>query len=464
MSKPTTQRQRTRREFLSQAAAGLRTYGAASLLPHLALTNSALAASRPKGSVPYRALVCIDLSGGNDSWNLLVPRDGARYGVYSTARGALAVAQNQLLQVSPLSGGDYGLHPQLPQLRSLFSAGDAAFLTNVGTLIRPITKAEYNANSSLRPPQLFSHNDQTRQWMVGRSGGNPGTGWGGRVADRVDVLNNNLDVSMSLSISGRAQFLTGQSVSQYVMGTGGPANFSGYTGTSGFDTARRNALNELLNMTYDHVLVGESAAVSRSAIDVAAAINAALAQVPALTTTFDTTNSLASQLRMVARMMQTRDLLDVSRQIYYVRLGGFDTHSNQDTTQPTLYGRLDQAISQFWSALGELGLRDQVTLFTMSEFGRTMNSNGDGSDHAWGGVHLVVGGAVNGNQLYGSFPEQQLNGPQSLSRGQFIPSTSFEQYAATLARWMGVTSPTELAAIFPNLGNFATSDLGFLSA
>jgi uncharacterized protein (DUF1501 family) len=484
-----TTTRKSRREFIRQLAGTVCAGGATAFLPQLGMLGSALA-QVPSGSVPgYRALVCIYFAGGNDSWNMLMPGDQARHGIYLASRGGIYNAASNAAGLGIPRPGQtggalaitdaatslaYGIHPSMPELKTIYDANRLAFLANVGTLRRPITKTEYNANAALRPPQLYSHNDQENQWQFGRAGNAP-MGWGGQVADRVRGPNLYQALSPCISIAGSNRFQVGDTTFPYQMGTGGVANLSGVcnpgSGCSGFNSQRTAALELLLDQTYGDALTAEYARTFKRGRELQDIVKSSLDGPSGNIATAFPNEGLANQLRMVARMIrvsrETSLGIQHARQIYYVRVGGFDLHdglmSNLNNGHAAVLDRVSAAVGAFWTALGEIGAQNEVTTFSMSEFARTLNSNGNGSDHAWGGVQFALGGAVQGGRLYGSWPDQTLNGPVSFSRGQTIPAISVEQMGATLARWMGVTNSADLNAIFPNLPNFPTSDLGFLS-
>lgn len=484
-----TMNRKSRRDFIRQLAGTVCAGGATAFLPQLGMLGAALAQA-PAGSVPgYRALVCISLAGGNDSWNMLMPGDQARHDVYLASRGGIYNATTNAAGLGIPRAGQaggalaitdaatsqaYGIHPAMPELRTIYNANRLAFLANIGTLKRPITKAEYNANAALRPPQLYSHNDQENQWQFGRAGTAP-TGWGGQVADRVRAGNLYQPLSPCISIAGSNRFQVGDPTFPYQMGTGGVSNLSGVcnpgSACSGFNSQRTAALDLLLNQAYGDALTSEYSRTFKRGRELQDIVKTSLdGPNGTIATTFPNEN-LANQLRMVARMIrvsrETSLGIQHARQIYYVRVGGFDLHDGLMSTGNNGHGavldRVSAAVGAFWTALGEIGAQNEVTTFSMSEFARTLNSNGNGSDHAWGGVQFVMGGAVQGGRLYGPWPDQTLNGPVSFSRGQTIPAIGVEQMGATLAQWMGVTSANELNAIFPNLPNFPTSNLGFLA-
>lgn len=510
-----------RRNFLRSLGATLATGSASALLPQLGLVGSALAAvPRGKAFGNYRALVCVYLDGGNDSWNLLVPRDstgvGSLYSTYRDARGGLydgntnpdglALDFAALRPISPdgFAANSFGLHPQCadytftPQggspttqsgLASLFAQQRLGLMLNVGTLVQPITKATYNTTP--RPPQLYSHNDQTTLWHLGRTNPNHPYGWGGELASRVDAGNQLQALAPCISIAGSSRFLVGDGVYPYQMSTTGATSLSNYSATAGgLQSARRAALDQMLALAYPHPFGDEYARLSTRSLDLANTVTDALSLAGTISTPYQMStaptpenpypsaqvtvagtsysNSLLDQLRMVARMIRVSRPgsgagINHERQVFLVRLGGFDTHDTQmtNTGQPLLLARLNQALAWFWRALADLGIQNEVTLFTMSEFARTLSSNGNGSDHAWGGVQLALGGAVAGRKFYGSFPNQTLDGPDCFSRGQFLPTLPVDTYAATLARWMGVPD-IDLEQVFPNLVNFSPDTLPFL--
>ncbi|MEO7324331.1 MAG: DUF1501 domain-containing protein [Dokdonella sp.] len=470
----TTSYSRNRREFLRNAACA--TLAAASgnaLFAQMRLINSAVGASLACPTYPpvndYKALVCIFLTGGNDSFNLLVPSDTQRYGVYAASRGAMAIERNQLLPIDVLGAGggqSYGVHPSVPDLADLFGQGHAAFIVNAGTLLQPTNKTQYLSGTHPLPPQLFSHADQQQQWQYGQPTANGSVGWGGLVADRLHVLNAGATIPLSISLAGQNRYQAGTSVQPYAVSNAGPTMLRGYNGAQ--NAPQNAALQDLFEHAYSDPLTRTYAATFNNALDYYGTMTDALANAPELTTQFPQGNSLGDSLKMIAQMISVRSTLKAQRQIFFVSLGGFDTHDDMLSDQPVLFDTISKALGAFYKATEELGVQDSVTSFTMSEFSRTLNTDGDGTDHAWGGNQLVIGGAVQGRKLYGTsatsggiFPDQTLDGLDCLQRGQMIPATSCDQYSATLARWFGVND-CDLATIFPYLGNFPTSNLGFL--
>lgn len=431
---------------------------------------------RASSAIPpdYKALVCLFLQGGNDANNLIIPSDTTSYAAYAKARANLALPQTGLLPISPKTsdGRSYSLHPAVPELQSLFGAGKAALLANVGTLVYPTTLSQYQSGGIPLPPQLYSHADQQVQWQSSVPDKATTTGWGGRIADLVNAFNSNNQISMSISMAGTNFFQVGSTVTQYAVSTTGAVTFSGTTG--GNNPVRYQAQKDIFAQSQPGLFDAAFAGISASSIGNADFLNTILANAPQLTTVFPNTtsgasyNSASAQLKMVARMIGAAPSLGLKRQIFFVQLGGWDTHASQlDSTNPdagthaTLLADISQALNAFYSATVELGAANQVTTFTASDFGRTFTSNGDGSDHGWGNHQIIVGGAVNGGDIYGKMPSLSVGGPDDTGRGRWIPSTSVDEYAATLATWFGV-SATDLSTVLPNIGRFPTANLGIV--
>lgn len=461
---------RQRRRFLRAAAAG----GIAYAFGRTPGTVYAQMAGSG-GFADYKALVCLFLFGGNDSWNMVVPRSTAEFNAYYGARGggtasSLAIERSALLPIDPLTpdpgGAAYGLHPSMGGVQSLFDAGRAAVVANVGPLIRPTTKAQYQSAASSGhplPPQLFSHNDQQDQWHSLRGRAILKSGWAGRVADVLNAQLGSQQLPVNVSLAGQTFFQAGNVATPYVMGPTGANAFAGF-GTTGVAGARRAAFEAIANASYGTIYERGFASVQRRAVQFADTVNAALGAARNFTALPDSGAQLSPlqiQLRTVAKLIDVRARLSMSRQIFFVSTGGFDTHDNQNDDQPGLLGNVSASIASFYAALQEIGIENSVTLFTQSDFGRTLTSNGDGSDHAWGGVQLVVGGAVRGREIYGRYPLLAPNGPDDVGGGRIIPTVSADQYAATLARWFGV-SDANLSQVAPSIDNFSQRDLGFM--
>jgi uncharacterized protein (DUF1501 family) len=440
---------RTFIKYASLAAAG----NAAALRPFGAL--NALA----QGTTDYKALVCVFLFGGNDANNTLIPFDTAGYTNYSTVRGPLAIPQSQLLQLSAMP--NFALNPNLPDIQTLFDNKNAAFVVNVGTLIEPTTKAQYKAGTGL-PTNLFSHPDQQLEWQNAAQSGATSTGWAGRIADQLTAAyNSGASVPMITSVAGDTLFCNGNASTPVSVSPGnlGGAQCSEGTTECGAQLATAQAL-----LTFDSglTLVHADNSITSNAYSYAKTLSAAVQSVSSLKTVFPT-STFGSQLQQIAQIIQVRAALGVSRQIFFCGVGNFDTHSNQLALQNALLASLSPALSAFYAATVEMGVQNSVTSFTMSDFSRTFQPNSNtGSDHAWGSHHIVMGGAVKGGQMYGTFPTLALNGPDdSGTNGRWVPTSGSVQYAATLASWFGV-SPTQMPTIFPNIASFPTANLGFV--
>jgi len=431
----------------------------------------------PQAGAGYKALVCVFMNGGNDGNNMFV--DLNQYSAYSSARNAagLAIPQASLLPVSPAIGGSYGFHPNMPEIQSLFNSGKLAVLCNEGPLVEPLTKTTYQNGTGKKPLQLFSHSDQVGLSQTAIANTVSQTGWGGRVADKILGLNGGATFPQNVSIAGVNLFLTGVDTRQLAVADSGTslANvliLNDAPSASATDISSRKAsFTELRTLDNNFKLVKASSDIRSSSIQT----DNALSNVnPNLTTIFPNT-SLGRQLKQVALLIKASTDptagINMKRQIFFTQIGGFDTHSAQLNGQVNLLTQMSQAINAFYAATVELGIQNNVTLFTMSDFGRTLQPAGSGaaavgSDHAWGNHQLIVGGSVLGRTLYGTYPTLALGGPNdtdggSNPRGRWIPTTSVEQYAATLATWYGLSS-ADLTAVFPLIGRFATPNLGFL--
>ena len=447
---------RSRREFLRDAVRSVSAAGALGAMGKFGEMN-ALAVN---ANLPYQALVCIYLAGGNDGHNMVIPVTTTQqnYSLYQQGRGGLALAQGSLVPVH--NGNDtYGLHPKLAELGALYNQGASpvAVVANVGMLVKQIDRNLYNSNNSaIVPNALFSHSDQSSQWQTSIPTGLGSTGWGGRVADQLASLNAGAKFPAMASTSGASLFVTGQQsfAATVPAGTAQLLNVG--------NQARLLGLQQLVTFDNGLQLVQASNSTLTRGLNYASSLNAALNGVT-LTTAFPANNPLATQLQTVARIIKVQNTLGLSRQIFFCQLGGFDTHGSQLVQQDALLQQLSQAMAAFYQATVDIGMQNAVTTFTSSEFGRTLTPNsGGGTDHAWGSHHFVMGGGVKGGTCYGQFPDLHVGGPNDAnSRGTLIPSTSVDQYAATMATWFGV-QPQNLGSVFPNLANFNQTDLGFL--
>lgn len=461
-----------RRQFL-RAATGL------AAMPGLSLPLAGLAAMAAQSSQaadvagPYKAIVCLFMHGGCDTHNWVVPTDPTGYAQYAAARGDLAWPLARLQPITTTgqaAGRSFGMPEELAPLRKWYETGQAAVVANVGPLVRPITKAEFKAGLGL-PSKLFSHNDQASTWQSLMPEGAP-SGWGGRMGD-ILMSANAYPVFTAVSAAGNAVFLSGSSVTQYQMGSDGPVQIAGLLGNPAFGaTAAPAALRRQLAAAGNHPLQPEYARVLQRGISTTGVLQAALpgVAVPAIpttllpggtgTTTLDKT-SLARQLRMVAQLVGAGPGLGMRRQVFMVSMGGFDTHANQMRDQPGHMAQVAHAVDYFMTTLAGMGLLNSVTLFTASDFGRTLLSNGDGSDHGWGSHHFVAGGAVRGRNIHGQFPVTALGTQYDLGSGRLLPAQSVTQMAAPLGRWLGL-GEGELNSVLPGLGNFDGQALQFV--
>jgi uncharacterized protein (DUF1501 family) len=448
----------TRRDFIRLACCSAATASMVSGLSKFGLV-SALA----QGTADYKALVCIFLFGGNDANNMIVPIDTAGYANYQTIRANLALSQASLLPLQIGSQANFGLHPSAPELQALFNTNKSlAVLANVGTLVQPTNRQNYQKFQNL-PQNLFSHSDQQNQWQTTQLKGMPNAGWAGKVADKIaPAFNNGALFPPILSVAGNTIFSTGDVTRPFTMSAGSTPGAQGFDASAAAQ-ARFLALQQLLTFDTGVSLVQAASSVTGQAIQEGVVLANALKNIPTIQTVFPAKNGLASQLKQVAQVIAARSALNIHRQIFFCSIGGFDTHSDQLGTQAALLTQLSQAMSAFYQSTQELGVASNVTTFTLSEFSRTLQPGSNaGTDHAWGGHQMILGGAVKGNSMYGAFPTLALGGPDDTgSNGRWIPSISVDQYAATLASWFGVAS-TDLPAIFPNLANFTTANLGFL--
>jgi uncharacterized protein (DUF1501 family) len=450
-----------RRALLRRAAQLTGAGTTAPLALNLSLMGEVAAASGRGG---YRALVCVFLYGGNDHANTLVPIDDAHHASYARLRGPLATPRaalqnTRLASDPPLPGGLHlALAPQLAPLLPLWQAGHLAVQLNVGPLVVPTTVAQYHARAVPLPPKLMSHNDQQSIWQSALAEG-ARSGWGGRIGDLL-LSGNGESLFTCTSTTGNAVFLAGGTAVPYQLGSSGAVAIRGIGQSLYGSLAAQAALRQLATLPHAHLLGNAYTAVTRRSIEAEVRISDALGALPALATTFPD-NPLALQLRTVARMIAARTALGVTRQVFFVSHGGYDLHNGLLDTHPLLLAQLGQGLRAFHDATVELGVAQQVASFTASDFGRALTGNGDGTDHGWGAHHLVIGGAVKGRRFYGRVPAIAVNGPDDIGQGRLLPTTSVDQFSATLAAWLGVPE-ADLADVAPNLGNFDSRGLGFL--
>ncbi len=441
---------KSRRNFIKTASlAALGLSAPASAMVQLKTLNALMSAPPTLPFGNYKALVFVFLGGGNDSYNMLVPNSATEYGHYATTRSNLAIPQNDLLSIA---SNDYGLHPSLTGVKSLFDNGDAALLANIGTLIEPITVAEYQNGSVPVPLGLFSHLDQTNHWHTAHPHMRINKGWGGKIADLISATNVNQNISMNISLAGSNLFQFGNNTVEFSMNKNGPELPANYLSTWGHNPERRDLTDSLLYHNYQDPFQKTYADTFRQSIEAGVEFKQAIDAVAPFTTTFSTAN-ISRELEMVAKTIAARDTLGFERQVFFIRHGGWDHHDDLLTRQENGLTQIDNALSEFKQVLDELGMFNDVTTFVGSEFARTLTSNGNGSDHAWGGNAIVVGGDVIGNQIYGQYPTLQIGGPQYLNGGVMVPTTATDSLFSELALWYGLT-PADLPTIFPNLQNF----------
>ena len=453
----------SRRAFLQRASALSVAGVAAPWALNLACLGEAAAAT----AGDYKALVCVFLYGGNDYGNTLVPYDPANYNAYNSLRPTLAYARTALAStlLTPstalASGHQYALAPELAPLLPLFDAGQMAVLLNVGTLIQPTTKAQYLAKTVPLPPKLFSHNDQQSVWQSSAPEGAT-SGWGGRMGDLFQAGNGNATFSC-INVSGNAVYLSGNTAVQYQMSTTGSVPLKALSSPLFGSANCSAALQSVITQSRSHLMESELTRVTKRSIDANAMLSSSLVPSSAITTPFPTGNNLGDQLKLVARMIASANSLGAKRQVFFVSMGGFDTHDGLTTSHPVLLSTVANALSAFQAATQELGVANQVTTFTASDFGRTLSGNNDGSDHGWGSMHFILGGAVNGRRFFGTPPVVADNGPDDVGQGRLLPTTSVDQYAATLGKWLGVSS-SDLLTVLPNLQNYdaGARNLGFV--
>ena len=439
-----------RRSLLRRGAQSAVSLGMSSVVPF-----SLLGSAGARASDDYRAVVCVLLAGGADSYNILVPRSEQAYAQYQTRRSDLALSRNDLLPLEgALDGVSFGLHPAMSSLQQRFNAGQATLVTNIGPLVEPTTRAALEAGNVRLPLGLFSHSDQILSWQTATPANRAGTGVGGRMLDAMPAANAGLALAGNISLSGNNSFQAGAATGSYaVSATDGVRRIAGYDNDGFrryFDRFLEDPNTPTLRRVYGNKV--------QSAIDAGDVFNSALEGATALSTPFSE-HYFSAAMKRIAELMSVRESLGVTRQTFFVTYGGWDHHEDTLGQQADMLPALDAGLGQFQVALEELGLSQSVTTFTISDFGRTLTSNGKGSDHGWGGNAMIMGGAVQGGQLYGHFPEQVEDNPLDVGRGRFLPSTATDAMYAEISRWMGV-APESLGSVLPNWANFEGSTQG----
>ena len=458
----------SRRQFIGQANCAA--VGTASLLSSLLSLRLTAGAASASNFTDYKALVCLFLNGGNDSFNMLVPRQQNAYNEYEQVRGGvggsgLAIPRSDLHQITSslqnTSTGagysDFGIHPDLPYLKTLYDQGDLAFVSNVGSLIEPTSLVQYNDGSKPKPEGLFSHPDHQIHWqtLVPQVRGSAPKGWGGRMAEVMSHANQQSNIAMNISLSGANVLQSGTTTVPYITDPGGVVELKDY----GQDPTLQLAVDDILGQHYQSIYSKTLAQANRNSIDASVAFKSAL---DSLSTPFDPSvisgeTQTYKRLSMVSKIIEARTALSMNRQIFFVERGGWDHHNELLAPQSNLFIELNEAIEIFWTAIQSMGLQNNVVLYTASDFGRTLTSNGSGSDHAWGGNHFIISGSANGGEIYGVYPDLALNNSSTdLGRGRILPTTSVDQYMAELAYWYGVPN-SEISTVIPNINNFSSS-------
>lgn len=451
-----------RRKFLTTATRTV--CGAGLAISNSQWLSMANAESLTNGS-DYRALVCLYLSGGNDGFSLIVPTDSADYREYSDSRQTLAVEQSNLQNLSSRNPNNptCGIYSQAAALTELYDQNRLAFLANVGTLIEPTTKTQFNDQSVALPAQLFSHSDQEIQWQQLQGQTQSLDGWGALAAQHLSGAQQK-EYLTSITLSGSNYWQSSEEARPFSVAPEGVVNYQGMDDPqSDWQRPRREAFQRILQKNYSHLFSQAYADLQNRASASTVELGAALENAASLSAPLPGGNFLAEKLAMVAKLISVRESLGMSRQIFYVNMSGWDTHDAHLKDLPNLYAQLAEAMLYFQSAMDELGQSDNVTTFTASDFGRSLTGNGDGTDHGWGNHHMIMGGAVNGGNIYGQIPRMSVEGPDAIRNGRVIPGLSATQYAATLLRWMGLDD-SALDSIFPNLNNFQSRDLGFMNS
>lgn len=453
--------EQSRRAFLKRSAALSIAGSATPFVMNLASIGEAAASV----ATDYKALVCVFLYGGNDFANTLTPYDPATYEQYRRLRPSIAYPRSALASTAltpkrPLENGiQYALAPELSPLLPIFNSGKMASVLNIGTLIQPTTKAQYLAQSVPLPPKLFSHNDQASFFQASSAEG-ASSGWGGRMGDLLQSGNGNATMTC-ITAAGNAVFMSGKAATQYAIGNYGPKAIYSNSQTL-YTSATANAvMRSMITAPRTHIFENEHARVAKRSLDGYDQVASAIKNAPIFRTPWPTHNNLALQLQVVAQLISQSQQLNVKRQVFFVAQGGFDVHDELAGRQPALLSGLAEAVKCFYDTTVELGISEKVTTFTGSDFGRAIVTNANGSDHGWGSTHFVLGGAVNGGRHYGTPPIWANDGPDDVGQGRLIPTTSVDQYAATLASWFGI-SDSEMSSVLPYIGNYTTRNLGFV--
>lgn len=459
----------SRRKFIGQAscvAVGGTTF-LSSLLNLKAMNAMSISNSSVSSCTDYKALVCLFNSGGLDAFNMLVPKTTSEYNAYAATRSNLALPLNELRTINVLNtpGREFGLHPSMDKMQNLFNSGDVAFISNIGALVAPMTKEEYYNESVIAPLGLYSHSDQQMHWQTGFAHARAATGWGGRMADLLTSCNSNTNISMAMSLSGTNIFETGNNTVEFTLSPYGPVGINDDNDGWWYNSLRKNNITNMLDATYTNIFEQTYKNITKSARVGNQQIATSLQNAPTFNGIFSN-SYLSDSFKMVAKIISSQASLGMNRQIFFIDYGGWDHHDELLGNQEAMLTELDNAIGEFHAALTSINKLNEVTTFSLSEFSRTLTSNGNGTDHAWGSNVFVMGGAVNGQKIYGEYPSLQLNNPLEVGGGVLIPTTAAEEYFAELAMWFGVAN-SNLLDLYPNLGNFYSigsgNPLGFLT-
>ncbi len=452
-----------RRKFIKLGLSALAASGCLNFHKQLFAEDSSLVLTKKRKSFnDFKALVCIYLAGGCDGFNLLLPADGSAYDTYKSVRQGMALEKNQILGLTPTTsqGFDIGVHYKLPGVKSLFDNQKLAFMANIGNLIQPVTHQEFINNSVPMPDQLFSHNSQEDQWQIlsKETRGNPG--WGGRM---IDLTESSSTVPTGVNLSGYNPWILGKTTSPYKLKSSGIVTYYGMDNiNSTSDMKRKELFSKMMDSSqFEHPFQKSYIDLHNNSMAIAKKISDAFGNLAPITTTIPTGNNFAESLMSVAKMIASQPELNMKRQVFFIRAGGYDTHDSQLTSMETLFKTLDDGITMFQSALNEYGVADRTLSFTASEFGRTLTGNGDGTDHGWGSHLFAFGNPVIGGEIYGTMPVLQVDGPNDSRNGRLIPTLSADQYASSIANWFGFDE-TERLSLLPNLNNFTNKMIPFL--
>lgn len=456
-------RHKSRRQFLREFGLGALGVTTATSITQLKAMNAAfLNNSSNLLNDDYKAIVCFFFAGGNDSYNMVVPRGFPEYDEYAVTRSNLAIPQNDLLPITPVTsdGRQYGLNPAMQNVHQLFNTGKVSFINNVGPLIESTTKSSYQNNSSPIPLGLFSHSDQIKNCQTGKPHVRTQFGWGGRMADLLNSMNTNENVSMNISLAGTNIFQYGETLVEFAIDPfGGSPGIIGYDPPSNdFNTRRKEGIDMLLGVDHPDMYKKTYTDILKQSLDGSIEFRAAMSQISPVNTFFSD-NRISQSFKRITEVIKARDILGFKRQIFFVQMGGWDMHGELLNAHEQNLTVVDNALNEFHNGLNEIDMFNCVTTFTISDFGRTLTSNGNGSDHAWGGNALVMGGDIRGGDMYGTFPSLALGGAYEVHNGVLIPTTSNDQYFAEIALWFGV-SPGDLSTLFPNIGNFYDTGAG----